>query len=409
MRILVVTQYFWPENFRINDLCIELKKRGHDLTVLTGSPNYPEGKVFPEYLKSPGEFGDLQGMQVIRVPIFPRGKGSVRLLMNYLSYPVSSCIAVLFKFRKKNFDVVFVCQLSPIFIAFPAILYRFFSKTPVVMWVLDLWPESLKSVSIIKSQVFLKFIGSIVTFIYNRCDLILGQSPSFRKDISNYTDLEGKFGVLYNWAEDIFSLPVITNTEEMLKTRDNAFNIIFAGNVGDAQSLDTAVRAFKLVIDKGTKVKFHIIGDGRALVSLKQMTTDLSLGSSVFFYGRLPLESMPQLFNEADALFLSLKSSPVFDLTIPGKLQSYLASGKPIIAALSGEAKNIIEYAKCGLCSEAENIEGLAKNIEKICTLKESDLLKMAANARAYFEECFSKNTIVDKLENDLVALINKS
>ena len=206
MRILVVTQYFWPENFRINDLCAELVNRGHEVTVLTGKPNYPDGKIFDDYLNKPADYNEYEGATIIRAPMLARGKGSsFKLGLNYLSFALSASTIGLLKLRDKQFDVIFVCQLSPITSALPAVLYRAIRQTPIAMWVLDLWPDSLAAVGSVKSPKMLALAGKLVSFIYNRCDLILGQSKAFYKGISAYCDQPNKIGYFPSWAEQEFS------------------------------------------------------------------------------------------------------------------------------------------------------------------------------------------------------------
>lgn len=411
MKILVISQYFWPENFRINDLCVELQKRGHQVTVLTGVPNYPEGQVFSEYSENPQKFNVLDGVEIVRVPLVVRGSSSIRLLLNYVSYAVMGSTLGLYKLKNREFDVVFVCQLSPILIALPGVLYKRFNNIPIVMWVLDLWPETLKSVGVVKSEKILNIIGKLVSFIYGRCDLIFGQSPAFEKNISLYTKINGRFRVLYSWAEDIFS-----NVETDISScplnippdRKEYFNIVFTGNIGEAQALDKVLRAFKIAIVKGAKVNFHIIGDGRALKDLQQLVVDLGISKDVIFYGRRPLEDMPKFFASSGALLVSLKSSDAFKLTIPGKVQSYMASKKAILAVLEGEGARVINEAKSGLVSLPGDIDKLSENIIKISHLPKNDLENMATAAKRYFDKNFNKKKIISGLEHDLRTLISE-
>lgn len=412
MKILVISQYFWPENFRINDLCVELQKRGHQITVLTGVPNYPEGQIFSEYSENPQKFNVLGGVEIVRVPFVVRGSSSIRLLLNYVSYAFMGSTLGLYKLRKREFDVVFVCQLSPILIALPGVLYKRFNKVPVVMWVLDLWPETLKSVGVVRSEKILNIIGKLVSFIYDRCDLIFGQSPAFEKNISLYTKINGRFRVLYSWAEDIFSnieTDISSCPLKIPQDRKEFFNIVFTGNVGEAQALDKVLRAFKIAIVKGAKVNFHIIGDGRALKDLQQLVVDLGISKEVIFYGRRPLEDMPKFYASSGALLVSLKSSDAFKLTIPGKVQSYMASKKTILAVLEGEGARVINEAQCGLVSSPDDIEKLTDNIIKISNLNIEDLKNMAAAAKQYFDNNFNKKNIISNLESELETLINES
>lgn len=411
MKILVISQYFWPENFRINDLCVDLQKRGHQVTVLTGVPNYPEGQVFPEYSENPQKFNVLDGVEIVRVPLVVRGSSSIRLLLNYVSYAVMGSTLGLYKLKNREFDVVFVCQLSPILIALPGVLYKRFNNIPVVMWVLDLWPETLKSVGVVKSEKILNIIGKLVSFIYGRCDLIFGQSPAFEKNISLYTKINDRFRVLYSWAEDIFSnveTDISSCPLNISPDRKEYFNIVFTGNIGEAQALDKVLRAFKIAIVKGAKVNFHIIGDGRVLKDLQQLVVDLGISKDVIFYGRRPLEDMPKFFASSGALLVSLKSSDAFKLTIPGKVQSYMASKKAILAVLEGEGARVINEAKSGLVSLPGDIDKLSENIIKISNLPKNDLENMATAAKQYFDKNFNKKKIISGLEHDLRTLISE-
>ena len=229
MRILIVSQYFWPENFRINDLCEELIKRGHDVTLLTGVPNYPSGKVFEEYRENPKGFREYKGSRVIRVPIIPRGYGSsLKLVLNYISYVVLAGLYGVFRFRKKQFDVTFVYEPSPVTVCLPAVFIRKFKKVPVVFWVLDLWPETLQSVGVVKSERVLNAVGKLVSYIYNRCDLVLGQSEAFYDGIARYCDDKSKIKYFPSWSEAGFSQQK-TNSDNPLAAEESEFKILFAG------------------------------------------------------------------------------------------------------------------------------------------------------------------------------------
>lgn len=399
MRILIVSQYFWPENFRINDLCAELVRRGHEVTVLTGKPNYPDGEVFPDYLSSPGRFNEYQGCQVVRVPMISRGKGSSgKLLINYLTYVFSASTWGIFKLRKHKFDVVFVCQLSPITVALPAIVYKMIYKKPVVMWVLDLWPETLEAIGVVKSPKILSWVGRLVSFIYNRCDLILGQSKTFFNGINKYCQDKSRIKYFPSWSESIFINSVAECREEIIQYRD-CFNVLFAGNVGDAQDFTSILNAAELLKQRNALVKFFIVGDGRMFDWVKVQIKERDLEGVVILLGRYPLDSMPSFYASADALLVSLKSSEIFAMTIPGKVQSYMVAGKPILAMLDGEGARIIRDAKAGLVCSSGDFEGLADNALKMSKLNINELSEMADNGKFFADKEFDRDKLISQLE----------
>ncbi len=399
MRILVVTQYFWPENFRINDLCVELASRGHEVTVLTGKPNYPDGEVFPDYLNSPDDFNEYQGCQVVRVPMISRGKGSsVKLLMNYLTYALSASTLGIFKLRKYKFDIVFVCQLSPVAIALPAIVYKKVYKKPVVMWVLDLWPETLEAIGVVKSPIILSWVGKLVSFIYNRCDLILGQSKVFFNGISKYCRDKNKIKYFPSWSEPLFTTSVVKYQEEIIQYKDH-FKVLFAGNVGDAQDFTSILNAAELLKQRNAQVKFFILGDGRMFGWVQAQVKERGLQEVVVLLGRYPLDSMPSFYASADALLVSLKSNDIFAMTIPGKVQSYMEARKPILAMLDGEGARIITDAKAGLICSSGNFEGLADNALTMSKLNTSELSKMGNNGKSFAGREFNRDKLISQLE----------
>lgn len=397
MRILVVSQYFWPENFRINDLCSEMVLRGHSVTVLTGEPNYPSGIKDGGYLKDKVEYNEFKGCNIVRVPVVARGEGKLRLILNYISYFLLASTIGLCRLRKKKFDVVFVCQLSPITSAIPAILYRKLYGTPVVMWVLDLWPDSLRAVGFVKSDKLLSFVNRLVQSIYNRCDLILGQSKSFVSEItSNSRDVEVNY--FPSWAEDIFDNKIEPSLGNL--SEENTFDILFAGNVGEAQDFPNLLNAMSILKEKGVKTRVHIVGDGRYLKTLKDQILQSDLSDSVKLWGRFPLDEMPKFFSSADALFVSLKNSPTFSMTIPGKVQSYMKAGKPILASLSGDGADVILQASCGLVSDPGDYQALAENIESMINLDAKELELMGGDGKSYADKHFNRSILMSNLVN---------
>lgn len=415
MHILIVTQYFWPENFRINDLAEELVKRGHQVTVLTGKPNYPAGELFPEFKASPQNFKEYKGCKIVRVPITMRGQGSgLKLVTNYLSYVLSASVLGFFKLRKENFDVIFVYEPSPVTVCLPAIFFKKLKGIPVVFWVLDLWPETLEAIGVVKSPRILSWVGKLVSFIYNRCDLVLGQSKAFYNGIAQYCDDKSKIQYFPSWSEDVFALSESESESESIVHVDeldctDCFKIIFAGNVGAAQDFPSILSAAKIIKEQGTNIKIFILGDGRAFEFVKSAVIEKEVSDVVVLLGRYPLEAMPSFYATADALLVTLKESKAFSMTIPGKVQTYMEAGKPILTMLSGEGSRIVEEAGCGLIANSGDFQQLANNMTEMANCSQKQLAEFGTNAKVYAQKEFDRDRLIDQLESWFKELAEKS
>jgi len=396
VKILVVSQYFWPENFRINDLCLALKERGHDVTILTGKPNYPTGTLFEDYIKDPESFNSFHDMPIFRAPIYTRKKGSVNLLLNYMSFLISGSLYGPFKLRNKEFDVIFVCQLSPVTAAIPAISVKYVKKIPIVMWSLDLWPESLEAVGTIKSKTALNFVGNLVSWIYKHCDVILGQSESYLEAVRRRSNDKTELVLFPNWAEDQFNTPLYKKEKEKVLT------VIFAGNIGDAQDFESIVECAKLLKKNSVNVVFSIVGNGRKYSWLQKEIKKYKLGELFILHGRHPLESMPDFYSKADVALVSLKPNDIFERTIPGKIQSYMLSSLPILAMLDGEGKKLIESANCGLTCSASDAVSLFQNIKEMSDMPLNRREDLGRNGKKYADLFFSKEMLISLLEGVL-------
>lgn len=399
MRILIVTQYFWPEPFRINDLVQELLTRGHQVTVLTAQPNYPEGHIYPTFKSSPGNFNYYVGAKILRVPIIPRGKGTLRLAINYFSFALSGVLAGTWLLRRTQSDVIFVFQTSPITVALPALWFRHLTRTPVLMWVLDLWPESLSAVKAVKSKLLIKLVGRLVSFIYRRCDRILVQSMAFLPNIAKYSHDASKVRYFPGWAEPIFQSPL----EDALLAPElepfrATFNIMFTGNIGEAQDFPTILEAAELLKDT-TDIRWIIIGDGRAAEALRKEVKTRGLGGCVVQLGRHHQWRMPAFLKGASVLLVSLRKGPAFSLTIPGKLQTYMAAGLPLLGMLDGEGARVIQEAKAGLTCPAGNSVELAKRVQEFLRLSEAERLAMGMRGKTYCNQHFNRRILISNLE----------
>lgn len=400
LKILVVSQYCWPENMRINDLVRDFAAKGHQVTVLTGMPNYPEGQIFPAYKSDPSNYDLYEGARIVRVPLVPRGKRSITLALNYLSFCLSASILGPLKLRGNEFDAIFVYAVSPIMVAIPAILLGKLKKTPVYVWVLDLWPETLRAVGVIKNPRLLGFVGRMVTWIYNRSDYLLLQSRAFSENVTRYCTqhIDSQRLVYFpSWAEDGFSS--VTDLQSGILQRDDRFfTVVFAGNLGDAQDFPSILSAAQALRGR-VEVRWVIVGDGRASEWLHREVVVRGL-DNVLLLGRHPLDAMPGLFANADALLVSLKTNDVFEKTIPGKVQAYLASGTPLLGMINGEAARVITEAGAGFCCDSGDPAGLAEATARLAGLDRHQRKAMGDAGRRYYAENYSKPNLLARLEH---------
>ncbi len=397
MRLLVVSQYFWPENFRINDLVSELVRRGHQVTVLTGLPNYPDGEVFKQFRDDPGRYSQYEGAEVVRVPMTPRGRGSLQLLLNYLIFAISSSTIGLWKLRRRHFDAIFTCQLSPVTVGIPAVILRTVKRAPMVFWVLDLWPESLRAVGAVRSPFLLQMVGKLVSFIYQRCDFILAQSRSFIPQIRKYTGEQRRVEYFPSWAESVFGLQDVTPALEVPVAPDS-FNVMFAGNIGDAQDFPAILNAAEHLRSR-TNIRWLIVGDGRLAGWVRSEIARRDLQDHILMLGRYPVERMPSFFKHADALLVSLKDDSIFAMTIPGKLQSYLAAGIPVVAMLNGEGAEVVARSGAGLTCAAGDHASLAAAVLKLSQLSAAERCVMGKNGQTISAHEFGRDGLMDQLE----------
>lgn len=403
MRLLVVSQYFWPENFRVNELVSDLVKRGHSITVLTGRPNYPQGEVFAEYQQNPGAFTQYHGAEVLRVPLRPRGKGSLRLVLNYWSFVFWGSLLGPWLLRGRAFDAIFVFETSPITSALPALLLRWIKRAPLAMWVLDLWPDTLSAVGVVRSPRVLGWVGQLVRFIYKRCDRILAQSRAFFPAIERWSDGLDRLRYLPAWAEAVFEgdLAQAEMAPELASYRDG-FNVMFAGNMGEAQDFPAILDAADNLRERAD-IRWLIVGDGRMTDWVRDEIIRRGLTNRVFLLGRHPLERMPSFFAGADALLVSLRAEPIFAMTIPGKVQTYLAAGKPVLGMLDGEGARVIQEAGAGLVCPAGDGRELARCVERLAAMDKHTRMRMGASGQTYGSREFDRDLIIGRLESLLL------
>ena len=396
MRILLVTQYFYPEVFKSNDLAFELAKRGHHVDALVGIPNYPDGKYFKGYGIFKKRHEVVNGVNVYRVFQTPRGKGGWRLPVNYFTFVIFGCLRVLFQFAwKKKYDCIIGHEPSPIFQAYPALLLRKLRKVPFYYWIMDLWPDAMKSGGGVKNQKLLDNVDKLVKGIYRQTDKILITSERFREPIATKGDFADKIIYFPNWSDDILQMD---DTYEIPQLPDG-FKIMIAGNLGKSQNLE-AVTEVMLGLKDVPEVKWVFVGGGSRKEWLEGFIKDNGLEDRAVCLGQYPFKAMPAFYKQADAMLVTLRAGfPHLEAVVPARLQSYMSAGRPVLAMIGCGGADIIEESHCGYAVPAGDSEALIKVIkEKVLADKEA-FAKMGRNGRDYYEKNYRMDMCIDNLE----------
>ena len=391
--ILIVSQYFHPESFRINDIATEWVKREYKVTVLTGIPNYPMGKFFPGYSWTKRRRENWNGMEIIRIPLIARGHSSIGMILNYYSFVISGWFWN--RFNKVNADIVFSFETSPMTQVKIGCAYAKKHKVPHYAYIQDLWPENVEAVTGIHNKLIIGSIDRMVDKIYRETDKIFVTSPSFVKAVVNRKTRVPESKVFYwpQYAEE-FYIPMEKQTVDGIDSSDDSFKVAFTGNIGTAQGLEILPKTAKLLRDEN--VKFVIVGDGRYQLEFERQIDELEVRDKFIMIPRVEAKRIPEILSVVDAGFISFRKDPLWEKTIPAKLQSYMACGKAIIASASGETERVIKEAQCGICIEIGDSKALAEGIK---IMMDADKEEMGKNARAYFETHFDKKKLMDKME----------
>lgn len=397
MRILIVSQYFWPEGFRINELVKTLVEKGVDVDVLTGKPNYPEGAIFPGYRARGCQVESWAGATVYRVPLFPRGAHSAwRLALNYLSFVSSGLLFGPWLLRKRHYDVVFVYGLSPILLAIPAIFLAWIKRRKLIVWVQDLWPESLSATGHVRNPRVLRAVEWVVRWIYRHTDLLLVQSRAFEAPVAALAP--GKPIAYYpNSVDGAFAEPPSPDIAlPALPVLEEGFAVVFAGNVGAGQAVEVMVEAAALLRDV-PKIRFVVFGQGSRWDWMREQVRRRGL-TNLHLPGRFPVNTMPGLMQKAGALLVTLADEPIFAMTVPNKVQAYMAAGRPILACLNGEGARLVAEAQAGLSVPAQDAKALAAAVLQLYRMPAGDRMQLGANGRRYFKAHFDHDKLVDEL-----------
>lgn len=404
MRVLIFTQYYWPEGFSIVGVANTLLEKGIEVEVLTGKPNYPAGSVFPSYRAWGCQREMHHGIDINRIPLLPRDKGGLRLALNYLSFVVSGLIFAPWMMRKKSFDTIFIYAPSPVLQAIPAIFLGWLKGCPVVLWVQDLWPESLSATGHVRNRTVLKLVERVVRFIYRHTDLLLVQSHAFEAPVRA---LAPTTPIVYypNSVDDTFAQPA-PNEPPRVEGLGSGFSVMFAGNIGTAQAVEVIVEAASL-LKEHTDIHFVVLGEGSRWEWMRQQAQRRGLGN-LHLPGRFPVETMPGFMHKASALLVTLADQEIFKATIPSKVQAYLAAGRPILACLNGEGADLVTAAGAGLAVPAEDGQALADAILRLYRMPEAEREAMGARGRLYYAEHFAHDMLVDQLIGHLQSVCDQ-
>jgi glycosyltransferase involved in cell wall biosynthesis len=404
VRLLVLSQYFWPETFRITEVVQSLRDAGCEVTVLTGQPNYPDGVVADGYSALSVRTQVRDGLTIHRVPLVPRGRGSaLRLVANYASFVVSAAVFGPWLLRGRRFDAILVYAPSPILQAIPAVWLAWLKGAKLVTWVQDLWPESLSATGFVRNRQALAAVAMLVRWIYRRNDLLLAQSEAFVEPVAR---MAGGTPVVYhpNPGELAFSAPKSDAPPALVL--DPGFNVVFAGNLGTVQALDTVVAAAGLLRDV-PDIRFVIVGSGSRGDWLADEVKRRGLGN-VQLAGRFPPQAMPGILAQASALLVTLARDPILAQTVPSKVQAYLAAARPIVAALDGEGARVVEDAGAGVACPAEDAAALAAAVRRLRSLPAEEQQRMARQGRAYYERHFDPAVLAARLRQLLEDVVNR-
>lgn len=407
MRVLVVSQYFWPETFRITEVVKSLLDVGCEVTVLTGQPNYPDGVVPPGYSAASLRTQTHDGMTIHRVPLVPRGHGSaLRLVLNYLSFVASASVFGPWLLRGYRVDVIFVYAPSPILQVIPAVWLKWIKGARLVTWVQDLWPDSLAATGYVSNPRFLRAVEWVVRWIYLHTDLLLVQSRAFEASVAALSP--GKPIAYYpNSVDATFAEPPSTDVDlPEVPALDDGFAVVFAGNVGTGQALEVMVEAAALLKDV-PQIRFVVFGKGSRWDWLHEQVQARGL-TNLHLPGRFPVNTMPGLMQKAGALLVTLADEPIFALTVPNKVQAYMAAGRPILACLNGEGARLVEEAQAGLSVPAHDAKALAAAVLQLYRMSPEERAHLGANGRRYFKAHFDHDKLVDELMAHLRGISKK-
>ena len=405
-RIMLITQWFDPEpTFKGLLFAKELVKRNFDVDVITGFPNYPGGVIYDEYKNKFFQREFIDGVSITRVPLFPsHGKNKLGRILNYLSFAFSALFYGLF-FAKRA-DVIYAYH-PPLTVGLCAVVIKLFRRIPIVYDIQDLWPDTLSATGMLTNQYVLKCISKICKYVYSWTDQIVVLSPGFKRALIDRRVQSEKIKVIYNWSDENI-LRSDTSLVPSVFNSGQGFSVLYAGNVGQAQGLDVVLDAALLIKDDFPDLYFLILGQGLMLNELQARSKKMDLNNLIF----IPAVSMKEVrsfLKSADVLLVHLNKDPLFEITIPGKTQAYMAMGKPIIMGVTGDASDVVTKAGCGICVEPGNAMSLAGAAKRLMSLDRQDLQVMGANAALFYDENLSVKVGVDSFSKLFAKVAHKN
>lgn len=403
MKILFFSQYFFPEEFRANDIVRGLTEKGHQVTVVTGIPNYPKGNFFPGYNLFMGPYTEYwHGVKIIRMPLFPRGSGGrIGLVLNYCSFALFASLLAPFRLRG-DYDIILCWMVSPVSQVLPAIFAKRLNAVPLVLWVMDLWPDSLSASGQIRSKSIVRMAGVVTRWVYRKCDRILGQTRSFAPHIAKVADIPvSSVGYMPQWEPDL------AEASATVPPLPEGFRVMFTGNIGNAQDFETTIAAANILRER-QDIHWIIIGEGVALAHARRQVRSLGLETNFHFLGRFPIEAMPAFYREADVLLATLRPADIFARTIPTKILSYLASEVPLITAIDGEVARVVEESGAGAAVPAGQAPLLAEAVKRMADMPKAQRDEMGARGRRYFLENFDRSRLLGRLSRLLQEEVDK-
>lgn len=402
-KVLVVTQYFWPEEFRVNELVKKLVSSGCDVDVVTGRPSYPDGTIYEDFISAAHKYDNYFGAAVFRVKNRPRGKTKASLFLNYISFALLASIYLFRNLSSKRYDSIIAVQLSPIFSVIPALIYGKYHKVKVTTWVMDLWPDILSALNLVSNRHIIRLLTFISSRIYRFSDSLLISSEGFRSRLRELGVKDDSIHYFPQWVEDVMESSDISSTQEykeieaLLNEYSHLKKIVFTGNIGECQDLPSVLEAIEILKHRNDFV-FLIVGSGREEGRVSRLVSDNGLENHVKLLGRFPVKYMSSFYHFSDALLLPLAEDPLFEITLPGKTQSYLYAGRPIIGFLDGEGASVLHRSKSAFVCGAGNSNELAEIIEKFCNSSQGELDELGLSARRYAEENFRSERVMDTL-----------
>jgi colanic acid biosynthesis glycosyl transferase WcaI len=402
-KVLVVTQYFWPEEFRVNELVKKLVSSGCDVDVVTGRPNYPDGLIYKDFINTPDSYSQYFGASIHRVKNSPRGKNKFTLLLNYISFALLASIYVFKNLGGKRYDSIIAVQLSPIFSVIPALIYGKYHNVKVTTWVMDLWPDILSALNLVSNRHIIWLLTFISSRIYRLSDSLLISSEGFRSRLRELGVKDESIHYFPQWVEDVMETSDMSSTqeykeiEELLNEYNHLKKIVFTGNIGECQNLPSVLQAIEIIKHRNDFV-FLIVGSGREEQRVSRLVADNGLENHVKLLGRFPVKYMSSFYHFSDALLLPLAEDPLFEITLPGKTQSYLYAGRPIIGFLDGEGASVLHRSKSAFVCGAGSSNELAEAIETFCDSSQRELEELGLSARRYAEENFRSERVMDTL-----------